>query len=205
MRYPEHLLTDDEEVVRAFRPHWRLLFIPALWTLLGIAIVVATWMFWPEVPVVDWIVTGVVVVAVLRLAVYPFVSWFFTEYILTNERLVLRKGILARRGIEIPLENINDVQFSQNIIERMLHSGDLLIESAGERGQSRFGDIPEPEEFQSLIYRVREERSMQLSGGGRAVEPDGTEKLERLAKLLKDGMISQEEYDRAKARLLDEL
>jgi hypothetical protein len=110
--------------------------------------------------------------------------------------------------LEIPLENINDVQFSQTILERVLHSGDLLIESAGELGQSRFRDIPEPEAFQSLLYRVREDRSRELQGSGTpaapAPPPDAMSKLERLAKLRADGHITDEEYQAKKQALLDE-
>jgi uncharacterized membrane protein YdbT with pleckstrin-like domain len=205
MKYPEHLLTEGEEIIREFRPHWRMLVVPIAWGLLGIALIVLTWRLAPTHATVDWIVTGLVVIGVFKLSVYPLISWFFTGYVLTSERLVWRRGVLARKGIEIPLENINDVQFSQTILERVLRSGDLLIESAGERGQSRFGDIPNPEAFQSLIYRVREERSVALNRGPTIEPSDSTTKLERLGRLLKDGLISQEEFEEAKAKLLDEL
>ena len=66
MAYPHRLLTDGEEVVREFRPHWRLLVIPVFWALLGVGIVVATWSYAPEVDIFDWVVTGLVVVASMR-------------------------------------------------------------------------------------------------------------------------------------------
>jgi len=200
MGYPHRLLTEGEHVVREFRPHWRMLFIPAAWTVLFIAAVVLTWVFPPENTIVDWVATGVAVVAWLPLGAYPFVQWWFTWYVLTNERLITRRGVLARKGLEIPLENINDVQFSQTILERMLHSGDLLIESAGEMGQSRFRDIPEPEQFQSLLYRVREDRSRHLGSG--PVSSDSASQLERLAKLVEDGYLTREEFERQKRELL---
>lgn len=182
-----------------------MLVVPISWGLLGIALIVLTWRLAPTNATVDWIVTAIVVIAAQKLSVYPLISWFFTGYVLTSERLVWRRGVLARKGIEIPLENINDVQFSQTILERILRSGDLLIESAGVQGQSRFGDIPNPESFQSLIYRVREERSLALNRGP-AIEPaDPTAKLERLGRLLRDGLISQQEFEEAKAKLLDDL
>lgn len=211
MGYPKRLLTDSETVVREFRPHWRLLVIPAGWTLLFAAAVAATWLFPPEEPIFDWAVSAVAGVAFFRLGLYPFIQWWFTWYVLTDERLITRRGVLARQGFEIPLENINDIRFSQTILERVLHSGDLLIESAGEHGQSRFRDIPEPEEFQSLLYRVREERSIRLQGSPGAAAPvesgpsDSMGRLERLAKLYQDGMITAEEYETKKRALLDEM
>lgn len=205
MAYPRRLLTGGEEVVREFRPHWRLLVIPVLWVLLGIAVVVVTWKYAPENDAFDWIVTGAVVVASLRMAFYPFISWWFTSYVLTNERLIRRSGVLSRAGLEIPLENINDVRFTQSILERVLRSGDVVVESAGEKGQSTFADIPEPEDFHSLIYKVREVRSRDLADGREVEGPDGVSKLERLGRLLKEGLITQEDYDSKKQGFLDEI
>lgn len=202
MTYPRRLLTDNEEVVREFRPHWRLLIIPFLWTLLFLAVVVLTWRFPPDVSGFDWAVTGLAGVFLVRLGIYPFVAWWFTHYVLTTERLIRRSGILSRAGKEIPLENISDLAFSQNVLERILRSGDLLIESAGEHGQQVFGDIPHPESFQSVVYKVREMRTRDLKRGSGSEATDTASQLERFAALFRDQLITQVEYDRLKARLL---
>lgn len=202
MSYPRRLLTDTESVVREFRPHWRLLVFPFAWAALFIAAIVLTWRVAPDVEAFDWAVTGIAAIGLIRFGIYPFVSWWFTHYILTNHRLIRRSGIIARSGKEIPLENINDLSFSQNPLERILRSGDLLIESAGEQGQERFADIPDPEGFQSLVYKVREARSKELSTGHGVEQTDAASQLERFGALLKEGLISREEYDRKKAEIL---
>ena len=201
MLYPKHLLTEGEEIVRDFRPHWRLLVIPVFWIVLSIAVVLATVILDAPDPVV-WVAIGLAAIVIVWWGLRPFIHWWFTHYVLTNERLIRRSGWIARRGVEIPLENINDVQFSQNIIERLLRSGDLLIESAGEQGQSRFGDIPEPEEFQSLVYRVREQRSVGLAS---AATKDPAAQLEALSRLHRDGVLTDEEFEEKKRKLLDQL
>lgn len=202
MSYPERFLTEGESVIREFRPHWRLLIVPFSWTLLFVAGVIVTWVYPPDDSTFDWVVTGVVAVLFLRLGFYPFIAWWFTHYVLTNERLIRRSGILSRKGKEIPLENINDMSFSQTILERVLRSGDLLIESAGEQGQSRFSDIPQPEAFQSLIYRARELRSKALGSSG-VEHTDPVSQLERFAALYKEGLITEAEYERQKAKLME--
>ncbi len=205
MPYPKKLLTEGEEIVRAFRPHWRLLAIPALITILAIAAAVAFERF-SGIGELELIVLGIALVVIVWWGVRSFIYWWFTHYVLTNERLIRRAGFIARRGVEIPLENINDVQFSQTILERLLRSGDLLIESAGEMGQSRFSDIPEPEQFQSLIYRIREQRVAQLQGAPAVAEvADPTAQLERLARLHDEGRITDEEFAAQKQKLLDKL
>lgn len=204
MSYPERLLTEGESVVREFRPHWRLLVIPFFWTIALAVGIWATWAYAPDNSTFDWGVTAVALIAFLRLGFYPFIAWWFTHYVLTTERLIRRSGVLSRKGVELPLENINDLSFSQTILERVLRSGDLLIESAGEHGQSRFGNIPDPEAFQSLVYKVREMRSKDLQRGGGVEQTDVVSQLERLGALLKDGLITQEEFDRKKSQLLAE-
>jgi len=206
MGYPKRLLTEGEEIVREFRPHWRMLVVPLGWTLLLVAAVVLTWIYPPDQTWFDWGVTGIAAVAWLVLGLYPLIAWFFTLYVLTNERLIRRSGVLARHGLEIPLEQINDVTFTQTILERILHSGDLLIESAGTQGQSKFSNIPEPEEFHSLLYKVREDRSMSLQGAvrGQPHGDDSVSRLERLARLEREGMISREEYEEQKKKILGE-
>lgn len=209
MAYPRKLLTDNEVVVREFRPHWRMLFIPVMWVIAGI---VAVWLVYAVIPIdnstIELILTLLIVAALLPLSVKPFIDWWFTAYVLTNERLITRSGVVARAGIEIPLENINNVLFSQNVVERLLKSGDLLIESAGESGQSRFRDIPDPEEFQSLLYRTREQRtagvSTALPDAGKS-QPDPLERLAKLDALYRSGAITDEEFAEKKRKLLDEI
>ncbi len=198
MAYPRRLLTEGESVEREFRQHWRLLVVPLAWTILGGAAIIVTWVTDPDERVLDWVVTAVAGLVILRYGLYRFIQWWFTLYVLTNERLIKRSGVLARRGLEIPLENINDIRFTQNVLERILRSGDLLIESAGEQGQSEFGNIPDPEKFQSEIYRVREDRTMTYQSG----RPDPTDQLERLARLHTEGVISDEEYAEKRQKLL---
>ncbi len=208
MAYPRKLLTENEEVVREFRPHWRMLFVPMLWVLLG---AVAIGLIWTVIPVEGiWPLIGtiLVVLALLPLAGKPIIDWWFTSYVLTNERLITRSGVVAREGIEIPLENINNVLFSQNVIERLLKSGDLLIESAGESGQSRFADIPDPEQFQALLYRTREQRTSNMSSGRPVAgsgESDALDRLAKLDELYRSGALTADEFAEKKQKLLDEI
>ena len=200
MPYPERLLSPGETVRLEFRPHWQRIIIPTAITIAIIAAEVAVIVLLEDA--VRWISLAVLAVLWLATALPRYLDWWFTRYVVTDERVIVRSGVLARRGKEIPLEVINDVAFSQSVLERMVRSGDLLIESAGEQGQSRFTDVPHPEEVQSQIYQLREKRTMALeggSGGGAAGQ------LEALARLHKDGILTDEEFTAKKQKLLDEI
>jgi membrane protein YdbS with pleckstrin-like domain len=202
MRYPRRLLGDDEEVLAEFRPHWRVLLGALAWAMAltaaaGVALAAL------EGP---WDLAAVAAAPILWLVVAsrPVLRWWFTSYVLTSERIIVRRGMVARSGTEIPLENIVNVLFSQRVLERLLGYGDVLVESAGSQGQSRLKDVPDPQGFQTEIYRARELRSLHLSGHVHGGHADVVTRLERLADLRERGHLSDEEFERAKHRLLDE-
>jgi uncharacterized membrane protein YdbT with pleckstrin-like domain len=206
MRYPERLLTADEQIVHQFRPHWKVL-LPALgWALLFAALVGVVFAMLQDRQEtwVPWTVLGIAVLLWLVLSAKAILDWVFTNYVLTSERIIVRKGMIARSGTEIPLENINNVLFSQRVIERMLGYGDVIVESAGSMGQSVLDNIPDPEAFQSEIYATRELRSLQLKGGTQQTR-DVVEQLEALADLRERGHLTDEEFAAKKRQLLGEV
>jgi uncharacterized membrane protein YdbT with pleckstrin-like domain len=203
MAWPEDSLSEGEEIVVKFRQHWKLLAIPFGWFVVSLVAIwlVARW--FPE----GWF-TAVGVLLVLAAAMYlivrPVVDWLVTYYVLTTERLITRTGLIARRGVEIPLERITNVNFSQSIIERLLRAGDLIVESAGETGRSEFNNIPRPDDFQALLYRTREARTLSVEGHGQPAA-DPTEQLRRLKALHDDGIISDDEYAEKRAKLVGDI
>lgn len=200
MRYPRRLLSDDELVVSEFRPHWsRILKEILLSVAVAVVLILIATAF--DLDYEGWLLGGIAVVW-FALVVRGFLSWWLTQHVITNERLIYRAGILSKEGKEIPLEVINDVSFNQTVWERMVRSGDLLIESAGEMGQSHYRDIPRPEEIQKVIYEAREDRTVDL---GRS-EP-GTitraQQLAILARLHEQGRLTDEEYAAEKRALAE--
>jgi uncharacterized membrane protein YdbT with pleckstrin-like domain len=211
--FPERLLSEDEEVILDLRPHWWTLVVPALVTLLVTVAVGAAWAVTPAGSLQASVrlavgLAGLLVLAVLVLG--RVLRWLTTHFVLTTERLIFRSGVVAKFGREIPLERINDVTFTQSLFERMVGIGDLLIESAGEHGQSTFSDIRDPEAVQLQIYRQMEANDRRRRGGYAAQPaherpPSVLDDLERLADLRDRGAVTEEEFQRKKRDLLDRL
>ena len=169
-------LSDGEEVVLDLHPHWGRLFVPVLVLLVacllagfGVALI-------PKgggQQIERWILIGIAAVVVIWLTVLPYLRWLTTKYVLTSDRLVIRSGILARHGRDIPLNRINDVSFSETVLERMLRSGTLVVESAGDNGQISLTDVPRVEHVQREVYRMVDQNlgrtgGMSVADGGRA-------------------------------------
>lgn len=158
MGYPEKLLTEGEQIVYDMRPHWRILFVPAIvlvalafGTVLALSWVPAGWTW------ATWAVLGLAAVAFVAWVLAPVVRWATSQYVITNRRVIVRSGIVARQGRDMPLARVNDVHFSYGVIDRILGCGDLIVESAGETGQLRISAVPEVELIQREVFRLHEE------------------------------------------------
>ncbi len=204
MPFPTKLLNEGEEVVLDLHPHWWFLIGPLLASLVSAGAVGALavlnappWAFY----------TGLAVLALALLWLLGrWLRWITTNFVVTTDRLVYRSGVLSKRGMEIPLERVNNIAFSQSVFERILRSGDLLIESAGEGGQQRFSDISRPSHVQNEIYRQMElavARDADRAAGRR--ELSVPEQIEKLYDLFQRGVLSQAEFDAKKAQLLNRM
>ncbi len=206
MPFPERLLGEHEQIVYDLRPHWWGLIGPVLLAVAAIAASSLAWALLPGGPL-HWpsrlAATGVAALILLVFALPRYLRWVTTHFVLTTDRLIFRSGVLAKLSREIPLERLNDVTFTQSLWERIIGAGDLLIESAGERGQSVFENVPRPEAVQLEIYRQMEANGLRMSGGGRPAS--ALDDLERLANLRDRGAITEGEFQRKKRDLLDRL
>jgi len=152
--FPRRLLNDNEVVILDMRPHWWVLVGSALLLAitLGLAITVSV-----AVPGVvhdpALIASLVLVLVVLVRFVRRYARWATTNMVLTSERLILRAGVLAKSGREIPISRINDIAYRQSLFERLIGAGDLLVESAGERGQEVLRMVPRPVRVQQAIHQ----------------------------------------------------
>lgn len=214
-KFPRQLLADHEDIVFELKPHWLALVGPAFWTVVAFAILfigsrVADDKSWETTG--NQIATAIAVVLWIALALVPFLRWKFTIFLLTTDRLITRTGVIAKSSKEIPLERINDVAFSQSVLDRFLGAGDLMVESAGERGQTRISNVRKPEQVQLMIYKESEannDRMMRPSGTATATAPGAAatipEQIEALARLRKQGVLEEAEFQAKKKELLDRL
>jgi len=158
--YPDKVLGEDEEVVRHLHPHWLTVLRPILLFLLlvggasfGAALVPAgaqqaTWRL---------VVVAVAVLLGLFTVAVPLLRWRTTHYVITTHRLLYRTGVLARSGRDIGLSRITDVAYRQSLWDRVVDSGTVTIETAGEGGPTVFSAIPDSDGVQQLLNQLIEE------------------------------------------------
>ena len=200
--FPRRLLNDHETMVLDLHPHWWYYGSSLLWTVAGAFAGLVVLQRPPSTlrTVIGYLVLGFVVVNGARLVV-SLVKWRTTYFVVTSQRLIYREGVIARDGVEIPLDRVNNVNFSQSILERFLGVGDLLVESGGQDGQQLFSDVSQPEKVQNIIHStIREMHSARTDGRGPLTSLAA--ELERLEGLRDRGSLTPEEFEIQKRRLL---
>ena len=171
MPYPDKLLAEDEDVVRHLHPHWLTIFWPVLRLLLivgaasfGVAAIPAG----SQQGLLRLAIVVLAAVLLVATVVVPLLRWRATHYVVTSHRLLFREGILARRGRDIGLPRITDVSYTQTLWDRIINSGTLTIESAGDSGPTILRQIPDSDGVQQLLNHMIEEdadRRAQESAG----------------------------------------
>jgi hypothetical protein len=216
--FPRKLVNEGEEVVLDLRPHWWFMAEPTA-ALVGATVLgIVLWQAGIDGTLGDVLAYGCIALILFCLAWFGirYAKWVTTNFVVTSERVIFRVGVLAKRGIEIPLERINTVFFNQTIFERMLGAGDLAIESGGETGKETFSDIRRPSLVQNEIYRQMEANNTRMYAGRHAGHPGPppttpvggesiTDQLGKLDDLRKRGVITEAEFAEKKAELLKRL
>lgn len=222
--FPRKLLIPGEDVVLELRPHPVALATPALSWL--IATLAAWWVATRFDGLIVLIVWAAWVALMLGFVAPKAVAWWTSIFVISTDRVISREGFIAKRSMEIPLEQVNDVRFEQGIFDRIVGAGTLLIQSASTSGTNSFDDIRRPEEVQRTIFH-QGELNQQRSGrrarsaheddapsrpdgsatspsivASSPVSPSVTTELERLADLRARGILTEEEFQAQKARIL---
>jgi uncharacterized membrane protein YdbT with pleckstrin-like domain len=217
MPYPRRLLNEGEEIALDLRPHWWFFSRNVLTgiPLFVLAVLLVSWSTGSGVKDFAAWVWLVLLVAWVVWLVLQYFSWQFTQFVVTNRRVIYRTGVVRRRGVEIPLGRVNNINFSQGVWERVIGAGDLVIESAGTDGASRFTNVRHPDGVQHEIHHQMEEYerrnldrltgAVTSSQAGAQADTDIASQISRLADLRDRGAITEAEFAAKKSELLDRM
>lgn len=157
------LLNPGERVVVSTRTHVKALFGPAL-VLVALLVVGAAAQRWIEHDLVRLGVWVLVAIGVARYVVWPFLRWLAAAYTFTDRRLITRTGVLTRRGHDIPLSRISDVEIEKHLVDRFFGCGTLVVSDASTHGRVVLPDIPRVEETKRQVHALLHEQATERTG-----------------------------------------
>ena len=144
MSYIEKNLMEGEQIAYEARQHWIIYWKPFLLVLLAIALF--------AIPTSDvQLLVQVIAAAVLVCIAFIWAMNIYggRKYILTNRRLILKRGIVRRESTDLILRRCEGVSISQSIMGRILGYGRVEV-TTGEVVNS-FRHIEDPVRFSTQI------------------------------------------------------
>lgn len=153
----QYQTTHDEQVVFTLRP--TMIFVLVRYIVSSIFVVAAAAVMGvlnnrnPQM--VNGTTAFLVILAIGLVAfafpVYHHIQRLREVYTLTDHKLEMRYGLIAKTVRNIPLRNIQDVTVTSSIWQRFLNLGDIEIDSASETGKIILDDIHHPERYANMI------------------------------------------------------
>lgn len=213
MRTP---LQKEEKILLITHRSWLQLIVPALLLVIGIvaAILIGFIQYW------GWIAA----VAGIVYFLFAYWSWKVDIWVVTNYRVIDETGLINHYAKESPLEKINNVSYDQNIWGRIFNYGHVEIQTAAEIGATDYYNVHGPKRLKDTITLAQSEyKNLQLTSqakqmaaamgwqstatttaaaGSHTPGQNIASELEKLFQLKQQGIISEEEYNKAKNKLL---
>ncbi len=220
-QYPEKLINEGETVVLDLKPHWWFFWKHILAGAALLIVLIAWTLTLNHPPKAGNYVLAAAIVIYAGFVVVKYLTWTYTHFVLTDRRVISRSGIISKRGTEVPLDRVNNIEFGQKFWERIIGAGDLAIESAGKDGQSHFQNVRHPDMVQQEVYRQIEVNTRRQAGWqadaladrnpaassapASPAAPDVADQITKLATLRDQGAITSEEFEQKKTELLDRM
>lgn len=203
MRYVEKNLMPGEEVLYAPRYHW-VRFLPgAGLAAVGLALAGAAFGLASEASsraLLLWSALALVLLGVLGVLWRALVD-SFAEFAITQHRVMRKTGFLTRDVRQIPLDKIQDVNVRATLWGRWLAYGDVELQTAGSDSTVVFPRIVDPDQFRNVLFSHLHPGSPGAGVPSVSVEA----RLKEAERLLRNGVITEEEYRKKRAALLDVL
>jgi uncharacterized membrane protein YdbT with pleckstrin-like domain len=213
MGYNDSLMGQNERIEYQTRQHWihlvptvviDVILISVIGILSGLASI-------PTAGLGGFL--GVLALLPLGHFAKVFLDWYNEVYIVTNRRVIQIEGVINKHVIDSSLEKVNDVVLTQSFWGRMLNYGDVEILTGSEIGVNLLHRINGPVRFKTAMLDAKEKlgelgafetRARQVSSEA-PTAGDVPELIAELDELRQKGIISQEEFDAKKKKLLEQI
>jgi uncharacterized membrane protein YdbT with pleckstrin-like domain len=154
-------LHPGEDVVFEGHPSWRALLSFYVYGTIGLAVVGVI------VALVASVAVGVLIAVVLFviMIVVGFVKRMATTYMVTNQRLYIRRGILSKAEQQTRIDRVQNVNTNQTLLQRVLSVGTVDFDTAGtDDSEFRFVGIADPGSVVHFVDKAQREAAEQHTG-----------------------------------------
>jgi uncharacterized membrane protein YdbT with pleckstrin-like domain len=197
-------LKKDEKIILVTKPHWLTLVVPFLIMLIGSVIGFAIGSY--------GILLSLVLVCYF---IYKIIQRNNNIWVVTNLRVIDEYGVFSNNTKESPLDKINNVSYRQSFWGKIFGYGNVQIQTAAEIGSTTYFTVENSKELKDTITRMQEEykqyqitkQSTEMANaivaGQHNKMTDVAAELEKLYDLKQKGILTEEEYNNRKTKILN--
>lgn len=151
---------EGEKVKFIFRRHITTAGKGLRFLIIMIIIGIIPMILWPNIKEMFWVFLGCVIVGLIGLF-YAYMLWYFSVYIVTNERIrqIIQKGLFKKTVVDLGIDKIQSVSVSTpNVIAGVLGYGTILIQTGV--GDLIISQVPKPNEIHNKLQNIAKEASV---------------------------------------------
>jgi membrane protein YdbS with pleckstrin-like domain len=213
-------LQKGEKVLLVTYSSWTVLIAPVLVAVALLALTIfIVWRY-------SWAYAWLIAIAGIGYFLLRYYTWKVDIWVVTNFRVIDEAGLFSHFAKESPLDKINNVSYDQTVAGRLFNFGHVEIQTAAETGATDYYNVNHPKRLKDTITAAQADyktwqygnQAAQMAAvmdarnaavidprpaaGPRGDAPQVAAELEKLFELKMKGALSEEEYNRAKSRLL---
>ncbi|HUB47239.1 MAG TPA: PH domain-containing protein [Acetobacteraceae bacterium] len=154
MAYYTKVLQPNERVLAIGRLHWSIYGRAVLILLLAVALAIgAFWIPDPNWQRIAWLAAAAIAVLGLLAFLAASIRRHATEIVVTDKRVIYKRGVLSRYTVEMHTSKIETVDVDQGILGRLLGYGTVEVRGTGS-GIEPLRYIGHPLEIRNAIIAV---------------------------------------------------
>lgn len=227
--YVDSHLTKGEHVVFEAHYHWCVWILPIIGFVLFSIPLFLVLRYTPSEEVSDY-VGGPCALFLLGLwiLIYTYLKTTTDEFAITNQRLIIKTGVISRNTLELNLTKVETITVSQLIFDRIFNCGSISIKGTGSticnlicidtpydfrkafqnvlgtyipsNINDGYNNKPEPIISNNNFVETPNTHPTHNEGSGIMGK---TESLMKIKELLDAGILTQEEFDNEKKKILN--
>jgi uncharacterized membrane protein YdbT with pleckstrin-like domain len=202
-------LKKEEKIILMTKPHWFTLALPFLMLLAGLVIG----------SIIEKSIKGsfgfLLILIVLCYFIFKIIQRNMNIWVVTNLRVIDEHGVISNNSKESPLDKINNVTYKQSFWGKIFGFGNVQIQTAAEIGSTTYFAVEKPKELKDTITQMQEEyketqikkQATELASAMTASQQNKTidvaAELEKLYDLKQKGILTEEEYNNRKTKILN--
>ena len=154
-------------------------------------------------------VSGLLIFISAFFVLSALIKYYTSEYGVTNQRVLVKVGLIKRDTFELLLDKVESFQVKQSIPGRILGYGTILISGTG-AGIEEFPIVSKPLILKNQVQQLAQDYVPNLSKGQ---EPAGineqtiasvADEIKKLSDLMEQGVITQDEFNVQKRKILEQ-